>query len=103
MNFIDWVVLLGTVIGIAAYGAWRTRHTDHLETYLKGNRSTGWFTIGLSVAATQASLLAMFILKPPTVSECGPTSGLLTRSGDRAAHASAGRIHRSGGLGHLKG
>ena len=25
------VVLLGTMVGIAAYGAWRTRHTDHLD------------------------------------------------------------------------
>lgn len=54
---LDWIVLLGTMIGIAAYGAWRTRHTDHLDTYLKGSKTTGWFTIGLSVAATQASAI----------------------------------------------
>src|SRR5258708_6628668 len=35
MSLLDWIVLLGTVVGIAAYGAWRTRHTDHLDTYLK--------------------------------------------------------------------
>jgi Na+/proline symporter len=57
MNLLDWVVLLGTMVGIAAYGAWRTRHTDHLDTYLKGSRTTGWFTIGVSVAATQASAI----------------------------------------------
>jgi solute:Na+ symporter, SSS family len=57
MNLVDWIVLLGTMIGIAAYGAWRTRHTDHLDTYMKGSQSTGWFTIGLSVAATQASAI----------------------------------------------
>jgi Na+/proline symporter len=57
MNLLDWLVLLGTMIGIAAYGAWHTRHTDHLDTYLKGSRSTGWFTIGLSVMATQASAI----------------------------------------------
>lgn len=54
---LDWIVLLGTMVGIAAYGAWRTRHTDHLDAYLKGARTTGWFTIGLSVAATQASAI----------------------------------------------
>jgi Na+/proline symporter len=54
---LDWIVLLGTMVGIAAYGAWRTRHTDHLDTYLKGSRTTGWFTIGISVAATQASAI----------------------------------------------
>ena len=57
MNLLDWVVLLGTMVGIAAYGTWRTRHTDNLNTYLKGNKSTGWLTIGISVAATQASAI----------------------------------------------
>jgi Na+/proline symporter len=53
----DWVVLLGTIVGIAAYGAWRTRHVRSLNTYLRGNTSTGWGTIGLSVMATQASAI----------------------------------------------
>jgi Na+/proline symporter len=57
MNALDWLVLLGTMLGIAAYGTWRTRHTDNLNTYLKGNRNTGWITIGISVAATQASAI----------------------------------------------
>ncbi len=57
LTALDWFVLLGTMVGIAAYGAWRTRHTDHLDTYLKGSRTTGWFTIGISVAATQASAI----------------------------------------------
>lgn len=57
MNALDWFVLLGTMLGIAAYGTWRTRHTTHLDTYLKGNRNTSWVTIGISVAATQASAI----------------------------------------------
>jgi solute:Na+ symporter, SSS family len=57
MNGLDWVVLLATMVGIAAYGAWRTRHTDELDTYLKGSRNTGWGTIGISVMATQASAI----------------------------------------------
>ncbi|MSU24341.1 MAG: sodium:solute symporter [Opitutus sp.] len=57
MNPIDWIVLLVTMVGIAAYGAWRTRHTDHLDTYLKGSKSTRWGTIGISVMATQASAI----------------------------------------------
>jgi SSS family solute:Na+ symporter len=57
MNTLDWVVLLGTMISIAAYGAWHTRHTDHLDTYLKGSRTTRWGTIGISVMATQASAI----------------------------------------------
>ena len=57
MNVADWVVLLGTIVGIAAYGAWRTRHVRSLSTYLRGNTSTGWGTIGVSVMATQASAI----------------------------------------------
>src|SRR5205809_8021981 len=45
------------MLGIAAYGSWRTRHIRSLNTYLKGRQSTGWATIGLSVMATQASAI----------------------------------------------
>jgi Na+/proline symporter len=62
MNLLDWLVLLGTMLGIAAYGTWRTRHTDHLDTYLKGSRTTKWGTIGLSVMATQASTITYLSL-----------------------------------------
>ena len=70
MTTLDWIVLLGTMLGIAGYGAWRTRHTDHLDTYMKGSRTTGWFTIGLSVAATQASTITYLSL-PGTAYENG--------------------------------
>ena len=55
MNALDWVVLLGTMLGIAGYGIWRTRGRRSLKTYLKGAGDTRWFVIGLSVMATQAS------------------------------------------------
>jgi solute:Na+ symporter, SSS family len=57
VNFADWVVLLGTMLGIAGYGFWRTRHIGSLNRYLKGSPSSGWGTIGLSVMATQASAI----------------------------------------------
>ena len=57
MNLVDWVVLIGTMVGIAFYGAWRTRDIRSLDTYLRGRVSTGWGTIGVSVMATQASAI----------------------------------------------
>jgi Na+/proline symporter len=57
VNAADWIVLLGTIVGIAAYGSWRTRRVRTLSTYLRGNAATGWGTIGLSVMATQASAI----------------------------------------------
>jgi solute:Na+ symporter, SSS family len=70
MTTLDWIVLLGTMLGIAAYGTWHTRHTNHLDTYLKGNRSTKWGTIGLSIMATQASAIT-FLSTPGQGYESG--------------------------------
>ena len=55
MNLLDFLVLVGTMAGIAAYGVWKTRGRQGLSHYLKGDDRTGWAVIGLSVMATQAS------------------------------------------------
>ena len=54
---IDWIILLGTLIGISLYGMYRTRHTADMQTYLVGNKDLKWWTIGLSIMATQASAI----------------------------------------------
>ncbi|MBK1880266.1 sodium:solute symporter [Pelagicoccus mobilis] len=57
MSAIDYIVLLATLLGISAYGIWRTRQNAGLDSYLKGDDSIKWGTIGLSVMATQASAI----------------------------------------------
>ena len=57
MSALDFVVLIGSMLGIAIYGIWRTRGRRGLKTYLKGDGKTAWFAIGLSVMATQASAI----------------------------------------------
>ncbi|HVS54510.1 MAG TPA: sodium:solute symporter [Opitutaceae bacterium] len=57
MNALDYLVLVGTLLGIAAFGIWRTRGRRDLQSYLHGSTQTRWFTIGLSVMATQASAI----------------------------------------------
>ena len=57
MSALDFVVLIGSMLGIAIYGIWRTRGRRELNTYLKGDSKTAWFAIGLSVMATQASAI----------------------------------------------
>ena len=43
VNWLDYVVLIATMVGIAAYGIWRTRGQRDLNTYLKGGAPTpGW-------------------------------------------------------------
>jgi Na+/proline symporter len=56
MSPLDFVVLIGSMLGIAGYGMWRTRGRRDLDSYLKGGH-TPWFAIGLSVMATQASAI----------------------------------------------
>ena len=57
MEIIDWVVLITTLLIIVFYGSYKTRKNSNIKSFLKANNSTGWFTIGLSVMATQASAI----------------------------------------------
>ena len=57
MNYIDWLVLLISISFIVIYGGWKTRKSKNLKEFLKGNNRSNWYTIGLSVMATQASAI----------------------------------------------
>lgn len=57
MHWIDWTVMLGTLAAIVAYGVWQTRHVRSSREYLQGNKDMPWWTIGLSIMATQASAI----------------------------------------------
>ena len=57
MSNIDWIVLFGTLLMIVAYGTWKTRKSASLDSYFRGDNDMSWFTIGLSVMATQASAI----------------------------------------------
>ena len=56
MSTIDWIVLFGTLISIVVYGVLKTRGTNSMDSYLRGD-SSKWWTIGLSIMATQASAI----------------------------------------------
>ncbi len=70
MTWLDYIVLFGTMLGIAGYGVWRTRGTRTLQGYLRGDQTAGWATIGLSVMATQASAIT-FLSTPGQGYESG--------------------------------
>ncbi len=58
METIDWIVLTGTLLFIVIYGVWKTRASkNNVEDYVGGGRDSKWWTIGLSVMATQASAI----------------------------------------------
>lgn len=54
---IDWIVLAATLVFIVSYGTYRTRGRKNVQDYIKGGNDTKWWTIGLSVMATQASAI----------------------------------------------
>ncbi|WP_162052061.1 sodium:solute symporter [Pontibacter pamirensis] len=70
MRPLDWIVLLGTLGFIVSYGVWKTRGSKDIEGYLKGDNSMKWWTIGLSVMATQASAIT-FLSTPGQAYEDG--------------------------------
>lgn len=57
MQTLDWIVLIGTLLTIVIYGTLKTRGSKNVEDYLKGGSTSKWWTIGLSVMATQASAI----------------------------------------------
>lgn len=57
MHFIDWTILLGTLAFIVGYGVWRTRSTNTVNRYLRGDNEDRWWAVTLSVMATQASAI----------------------------------------------
>tara|TARA_B100000131_G_scaffold288399_1_gene299691 strand:- start:390 stop:2057 length:1668 start_codon:yes stop_codon:yes gene_type:complete len=57
MHTIDWIILVSTLLLIVIYGTIKTRGAKSSEDYIKAGNQAKWWTIGLSVMATQASAI----------------------------------------------
>jgi len=57
MEHIDWIVLSVTLLFIVVYGALKTKGSANVKDYILDNNETPWFTVGISVMATQASAI----------------------------------------------
>ena len=57
MNNIDWFVLVFTLLIIVVYGTIKTKGAKTAREYIKAGSDAKWWTIGLSVMATQASAI----------------------------------------------
>ena len=57
MSGIDWIVLFTTLLIIVVYGIYKSRGTENIEGYLLGNHAFPWYSVTLSVMATQASAI----------------------------------------------
>ena len=70
MSSLDWLVLFGTLGFIVAYGVYKTRGEKNIQGYFLGDNNMKWWTIGLSVMATQASAIT-FLSTPGQAYESG--------------------------------
>ena len=57
MGALDWIVLGSTLLFIVGYGVWKTKGSKNVDDYVLGGNDAKWWTIGLSVMATQASAI----------------------------------------------
>ncbi len=57
LHLVDWIILSVTLISIVSYGTYVTRKNENVTDYIKGGSDSKWWTIGLSVMATQASAI----------------------------------------------
>ncbi|MBS1656218.1 MAG: sodium:solute symporter, partial [Bacteroidetes bacterium] len=57
MNQLDWIVLILTLLGIIAWGLYKSRTTHNLDGYFLSNRSMPWGLVLLSIMGTQASAI----------------------------------------------
>lgn len=57
MQQLDWIILSVTLLFIVFYGVYKTKGSANVEEYILGNKETPWWTVGLSVMATQASAI----------------------------------------------
>ena len=57
MGNIDWIILGFTLTFIILYGIRKNNSHKNIQDYIKGGNKASWFTVGLSVMATQASAI----------------------------------------------
>ena len=57
LHLVDWIVLSITLSFIVVYGTYVTRKNKNVTDYIRGGSDSKWWTIGLSVMATQASAI----------------------------------------------
>jgi len=57
MSIIDWLVMTGFLLFIVVYGVWKSRGSKNVKEFLLANKATPWYTVALSIMATQASAI----------------------------------------------
>ena len=57
MRFLDWIILVLSLVFIVGYGLYKGRGSGTIQSYLLADKSMPWWAMGLSIMATQASAI----------------------------------------------
>jgi SSS family solute:Na+ symporter len=57
VSALDWTLLIGALSSVVLFGLWKGRKRKDSEAYLLSGRDARWYTICLSIMATQASAI----------------------------------------------
>ena len=57
MSSFDWTLMISFLVFVVVYGIWKTRGKKNINGYILANKSIPWYTITLSIMATQASAI----------------------------------------------
>lgn len=57
MRLLDWIVLIGSLVGVVGYGLYRSRGPKSVHGYLLAGKTMPWYAMALSIMATQASAI----------------------------------------------
>ena len=55
MGYIDWIILLLTLVGVVLYGIYKGKSVHNIDGYYRSNRQLPWSMVMLGVIGTQAS------------------------------------------------
>jgi SSS family transporter len=56
MSYIDWIIMIGSLMAIIIYGLYQSRGAGR-ESYIMAGRQMPWYTVLLGIMATQASAI----------------------------------------------
>ncbi len=70
MHYIDFLVMIASIAFIVIYGTYKTKKSNNVQDYIKSGNDARWWTVGLSVMATQASAIT-FLSTPGQAYEDG--------------------------------
>jgi len=57
MHTLDWILLIASLVFIVLYGVIKGRGSKNIRGFLLADRSMKWYTVALSIMATQASAI----------------------------------------------